>query len=112
MGQPDKGNKEALASDNHRLLRLLGEPATDWPAIVTDNYACFEADLEATVRSEVGEALYDSLLATCQKEFGIRKKKHAQKNPSVVRRIIEDAHQQGATCSTLKAIVEKVWALR
>lgn len=108
----DKGNKEALASDNHRLLRLLGEPATDWPAIVTDNYACFEADLEATVRSEVGEALYDSLLATCQKEFGIRKKKHAQKNPSVVRRIIEDAHQQGATCSTLKAIVEKVWALR
>jgi hypothetical protein len=31
------------------------------------------------------------LLTACQKDFGIPKKKQAQKNPSVIARIIEDA---------------------
>jgi hypothetical protein len=107
----DKGQKDAAPSDNHRLLRLLGEPERDWPAVVADRYACFESDLETTLRSEVGGELYDILLATCQREFGIPKKKHAQKNPSVVTRIIEGAHRNGATCPTLEAIVAKVQAL-
>lgn len=108
----DKGSKDAKPADNHRLLRLLGEPETDWPSEVADRFACFETDLETTLRLELTGEVYDSLLVDCQQEFNIPKKKHAQKNPSVVTRIIERAHERGASCQTIEAIVHKLNALR
>jgi hypothetical protein len=59
------------------------------PALVTDRFTCFEVDLEKALRSEIGSAVYGLLLTACQKQFGILRKKHAQKDPSAIARIIE-----------------------
>jgi len=104
----DKGAAEAKPNDNHRLLRLVGGELEDWPSRVADRFACFEVDLETTLRTELTPLLYDSLLTSCQQEFGIPKKKHAQKNPYVVAQIVEQARLHGGSCPTIEAIVAKL----
>lgn len=106
----DEG-EDAKPEDNHRLLRLLGEPLEDWPARVSDHYACFRRNLETTMREELGEALFDAVLSSCQSDLGF-KKKHALKCPAIIQRIIEEADQQGRTCRTLEEIVACIVALR
>lgn len=109
----DNGEKDARPADNHRLLRLLGEPATDWPtSFVGAKYACFEVDLETTMRSEIGEREYSAIVQEAQATFGIPKRKHALKNPQVVTRIVEQCTARGHTCPTLTALIDQVWALR
>jgi predicted ATP-dependent endonuclease of OLD family len=112
MWDGDKGDKEAKPADNHRLLRLVGRPVTDWPSEVGSNHACFEVDLEETMRSEIGPDVYDARLAECQKEFAIPKRKHAMKNATVVARLIEGARMDGRVSPTLDAIVTAVAKLR
>jgi predicted ATP-dependent endonuclease of OLD family len=106
----DKGGENANPADNHRLLRLLGEPVTDWPAAVTERYSCFECDLETTMQAEIGSPVYDALLTACQSHFQIPKRKHARKNPSVIAKIIEDANRQGIRCASLEAVVAQLRA--
>jgi putative ATP-dependent endonuclease of the OLD family len=108
----DFGTKDAKADDNHRLLRLVGEPVSDWPSKVEKGFACFETDLEATMRAEIGPEFYDAALTQCQSDFGIPKRKHAQKNPAVVARLIADAKGAGKSSATLEAIVKGIGALR
>lgn len=108
----DTGSKDAKAEDNHRLLRLLDQPVVDWPpSTVQDSYACFAVNLESTLRSEIGTAVFDSLLAECQKEYGIPKASHALKNPAVLSLLIGRAIQQGAQCPSLIAILTSAAAL-
>jgi putative ATP-dependent endonuclease of OLD family len=108
----DKGSADAKPADNHRLLRLLKQPVVDWPATIGIDHACFETDLETTLRAEIGASVYDSLLAEAQKDLGIPKRKHAQKNPSVIARIIENAQQQACNCGTLETIAKNIRAMR
>jgi putative ATP-dependent endonuclease of OLD family len=107
----DEGDNDAKPESNHRLLRLFGEKEEDWPAKISDHYACFKQDLETTLRTELGDDLYDSVLSDCQSELGF-KKKHALKCPTVVERIIEEAGKQGKASATLEEIVERIVALR
>lgn len=98
--------------DNHRLLRIVGRPEEDWPAQLEDGHCCFQRDLETTLKSEVGTALYEDLLAACQKEFAIPKRKHAAKNPQVIAEVIRRAADEGCECGTLRAVVERIVNLR
>lgn len=107
----DEGDKEARPEDNHRLLRLFGEPVEDWPKKVTNCYTCFGRDLEATLRNELGEAFFDKALSDCQSNMGL-KKKHALKCPAVIQYIIEEASKQGKSSATLEKIVERIVTLR
>jgi len=111
MWDNDRNGNNADSADNKRLLRLVGAAETDWPTGVFDRYACFDPDLETTLRTELTESVYDGLLTECQTEFAIPKKKHAQKNAYVVERMIRRAHEQGRRCGTLEAIIERVQAL-
>jgi len=92
-------------ADNRRLLRIVGKTEEDWPACQEPHFCCFKRDLESTLLSEIGSDLYEKLLAECQAEFGIPKRKHAIKNPHVISTVIERAQKEGKTCKTLENVV-------
>ena len=108
----DKGEKGANPEENHRLLRLMNSEVEDWPCCVGDAFACFEKNLETTLRNEIGEKEFDQLLIDCQNGFCIPKKKHATKNPAVIETIIQNAQGRGRTSATLSRVVERTIALR
>ena len=108
----DKGEKGPKPEENHFLLRLMGQAAEDWPAQIHDKFACFEKNMETTLRDEIGAAEFDQYLLDCQDGFCIPKKKHALKNPVVIETIIQRAKEEGRTCQTLECIVKKLIALK
>jgi putative ATP-dependent endonuclease of OLD family len=108
----DHHKSDAKPEDNKRLLKLLAKPEIEWPAFVSNDSACFETDLETTLREEIGAETFDSLLQNAQQEFGISSKDRALKNPIVVQRVMAGAQGQGKSSTTLKAMVERIVALR
>lgn len=107
-----QADKENCIKENHRLLRIHGAAVEDWPEAISDSYACFRVDLETTMRAELGAALFDELLSAQQEKFHIRKQSQARKNPVVIAEILKEAATRGSRSPTLKAIVEKIVALR
>jgi len=107
----DCGGKEAKPQDNHRLLRLFNQPIEDWPDMVTEHFACFKQTLDKTLCTEIGEQLFNSTLEASCDELCL-KKKYAVKNPQVIQKIIDEAHNQGKSSETVEKIVSYIVALR
>lgn len=107
----DKEGHDPKPDVNRRLLRMHGREEDDWPAYVDEASACFERDLEHTVRAEIGAVTYDELRATVRQHFGLRSGE-GEKNAMVMQRIIERAAAQGARSETIQAIVENILVLR
>lgn len=108
----DEGDNDAKPEDNPRLLRLMGQPAVDWPRVVDDDFACFPRNLESTLGEELGQNEFNAWLAECKTEYCIPKTKHAIKNPAVIEGIIQRALQGGNKSATLESIVGRILALR
>ena len=49
----DKGRSDPKPDVNRRLLRMVGREEVDWPSHVDETSACFECDMEHTVRDEI-----------------------------------------------------------
>ena len=92
---------------NHRLLKLCGQPVEDWPDKIMSNFACFSGTLNATLRTEIGETVYDTILESCRKSLRMRKAQ-APSNPQAVKEIIKEAYNQGSQCQTLEQIVSQI----
>jgi len=103
-GKPDP-------ADNHRLLRIVGKKEEDWPENLDSEYCCFKRDLESTLKLEIGTDLFEQLMAECQKEFEIPKRKYAIKNPMVISSLIKRAQDKGKECPTLEKIVHSILKL-
>lgn len=101
-------DKNGDSEVNKRLLRLVGEAEADWPNFVRERAACFETDLETTLREEIRSELFDTCLHGAQEEFGIPQKAQALKNPMALQHLIAAAHSQGGYSKTLDAIVEHI----
>lgn len=108
----DKDVKDANTDDNHRLLRLMDAKVEDWPVGVNDHFACFEVNLETTLRSEIGSEKFNALLEKCKKDYNIPKNKHALKNPYVYATIVETAQSQGLEIRTCSKIVDRIVSLK
>lgn len=108
----DYGNKDAKPEDNHRLLRLFDQPIEDWPEKVTEQFACFKQTLNKTLRTEIGEQLFDSSLDMFCERLCLDKKKYAVKNPQVIQEIISEARKQEKRSATLEKIISHIVALR
>jgi len=108
-GKPLDGRPDP--ADNHRLLRIVQATPEDWPARQEAHYCCFKTDLESTLKAEIGDALFEKLLSDCQTEFGIPKRKHAVKNPTVISTIIERAQKNGKTSKALENVVLSICKL-
>jgi len=106
----DKNNKEDRT--NKLLLKLCGCPEEELPkTIIKDNMACFEDNLEAILREEIGEELYSQLLEQYTDEFGYNAKR-GEKNPLVASKIAEETYKRGKKIATLEKVVNSIAALK
>lgn len=106
----DKNNKED--NTNKVLLELCGYPEEELPkTTVKDNMACFEDDLEAIFRNEIGEEIYNQLLAQYSHEFGYKAKEGAR-NPLVICKIVQEVYEKRQKIGTLEDIVNSIVALK
>ena len=102
----------ARPSINRELLRLVRSIEVDWPEAVEPTFACFKRNLETTLRQELGDIFWDTKLSYYRAEYDFDKNKDALKNPVVIEKIIEDAHNSGKECVTLNNIVHHIWEMR
>lgn len=100
--------KNPKPQENHLLLRLFNQKIEDWPDMVTDEFACFKKNLMDTLKEEIGKELCDNLLGEYHKNFGLREKNGAIKNPYVIQYIIQEAKKQGKSSNTLEAIINRI----
>lgn len=107
----DKERRDAKPEENRRLLRLVGAAEEDWPVCIRSTHACLDHNLEYVLRKELPGGIYDHLLDEARKEFRMEKQQ-AQKNPFVVRRIVEKAAASGEFCETLRGIVTQIVKMR
>ncbi len=109
----DHMDDNAIPGENRRLLRLLGQPAEDFPSTqVMSNFACFVRSMDETLRGDIGEERFQEIMKACQAKFEIRKSKHAMKNPVVIEELINQAGSQGLSCDALQQIVTNILKLR
>jgi len=73
---------------------------------------CFEQNLLATLREEIGEQFYDDLLSQYGSELGYSTPGDAEKNPLVVGNIVEEAYQKGKRTRTVEDVVQRIAALK
>jgi putative ATP-dependent endonuclease of the OLD family len=98
--------------ENRSLLRLMDGQPVDWPKTVTNTFACFESNLEDTLKREIGEVVFNYLIEECQREFDIPQRKQAIKNPMVITSLLQRAKDKGYSAQTLEDIFRKIMALR
>ena len=109
----DKGVHNAKKEDNHTMLRVVKKPIEDFPKTQVQNtFACFEVNLETTLKSEIGEEDFEKFLAEARNKFGINKNKHALKNPTVLSFIIKKAIENGNSSPTIEDIISKIIDLK
>ena len=93
---------------NDRLLSLVGHKGGGCPDATTAGYSCLGAKLEWTLRSDMGEELYDSLVAEYIKEYNLKKKD--EKKPLVTHLLMEEMERRGIRPARLGRIVEAILA--
>lgn len=94
---------------NRALLSVMGQRPEDWPSGVWDTFACFESNLEDTMRKEIGRK-FGAYLGSCRREMCIAGY-GAVKKPYVISGIIERAGRDGLSCRTLEEIVRRITGL-
>lgn len=105
-------DKKPDPKQNHRLLKIIGKPITDWPEYVENNFTVFKIDMETTLKMEIGAELFERCLGDCQARFGFSKRKHALKNPFSLMNIINAARETGHQSPTLETMVSKILSLK
>ena len=109
----DKGGKDAKPEDNHYLLKLVNEKnMIDWPSGVYEKYACFEKDLDTTLRDEIGKEKFNQFLVECQEKYSVPEKKHALKNSFIIEEIVKKAQKEKLKSKSLENIIDKIKVLR
>ena len=106
-------DKRPNPEENRRLLRLISsDTIVDWPKFINQKAACFEKNLESTLKEELGSEVFESLIRKYQEEFSISEKRNAQKNPVVLMNVIKSARGQGKSSITLETIIQRISELK
>jgi len=103
----DYGKPGAKAEDNHRLLQLFKQTIEDWPETVTEHFACFNRTLTTKLTEEISEEICNCAVEECCKRLCLDKK-YANKNPLVIREIIELAKKKQKSSETLEKIISQI----
>jgi predicted ATP-dependent endonuclease of OLD family len=110
-GDRNRGEEGAPAT-NELVLRLLGAPPQRFPATqVTDNFACFEDNLECQLRLELGDELYARSLDKAAADCGYHPPRTAEKNVTAMTQVLRLAREQGREATSLRDIVIRVFAM-
>lgn len=105
----DKGTKGAPARENHLLLRLHDVPPEDWPATqVKSTFACFEKNLESTLKHELTQSTYEEICQLCSEEFSISAAAGGLKHVAFFEAMLRHSSTYGKVPATLREIVLSV----
>jgi putative ATP-dependent endonuclease of OLD family len=110
----DKGLKDDHVEYNHALQRLSGianDDLADHVQMTGATGACFEMNLETTLRAEFGTDVYDKLLDDAAAKYGLEGRRGVSKSPAAMREVMTQAQAQGHTAPTVTGIVEAILAL-
>lgn len=106
-------DKRSDPKENHALLRFVGEAPEDFPTLtVANTFACFNSNLEDTLKSEIGSVLFEEVLAEVKHEYGMTRRNSAIKNPRVLAEVLRRAAAAGGRSSTVESIVNRIVASR
>lgn len=104
-GGADSGKDLALLRLAQQNVEIDAPPAM---TIVDPNYACFERNLEATLREEVTQVRYDQAFSDLCVEHGASRK-DAQKNPEMMASLLAKLRHDGAQLTCLEGVVIAAW---
>lgn len=110
-GTGDEREQNNSKHTNHRLLKLCGVQAEDWPETVSTRHACFKVKLEKTLRNEVGDERFGQLVQKWAEKFDYNRV-DAVKSPQVMRAVVLDAKNEGLASPTLVDVVRAIVALK
>ncbi len=97
--------------NNKILLKLFGQPETDFPSHVETNHAVIEVTLETMLKTEIGDELYETMMDINMTEYDL-KRSDALKNPTVLKTMLEDLEKSGGSIpDPLRQILENVQQL-
>ena len=98
---------------NQALQRLLGaQECFEAATHVCADFACFENDLETTLRSELTAEVYDRHLDGVREEYGLQDREDVMKAPYAMTEVLRRASTEGAKSATLTATVQAIMAKR
>lgn len=102
-------NRAENQRTNRRLLNVLASEPVDSPETqVNADWACFQENLERTVRGEVGSQLWGDSLRAAADEAGFVDSKDAKKNPTVLLDAYRRARQDDGGSPTLDSAIEAI----
>ncbi len=108
----DKGSQDSKIEFNRALTQLLiGDPC-DQPSFIANTGACFEIDLETSLKTDIGDDIFDQLLVEARSNFGIAKKRDAMKNPIVIQYIVTRAAEIEKPPVTIQTIINMIIELQ
>ena len=106
-------DREKSAVSNHRLLRLAGVDAEDFPASAAyDTWAVFNDQLESEFKLALGDARFELLRQQIADELGYSQPSAVLKNPEGVSKFVRCVHANGNRIPILEDIVERITVLR
>ena len=103
-------DNNANSKENEYLMNIIGLKNENNAEFIHDVGACFETNLEDTIREGLSFELYDKLLNEERKNYGLSRQK-ARKRPIVIQKILERAAEMDITCEPLDKIVKKIMKL-
>jgi len=106
--EKDKSDKNITC--NRELLRFFGKPEEDFPEMVTHDSAAFKMDLFETLRSEVGDTLYDRTLSDFRERLEMPDQNKIMANSIIMKEFYEEIKKHGKCSGTLENIVSKIMA--
>jgi len=106
----DMGKSDPKIEVNRSIMRFFGYEPEDYPHRVEECFACFEKDLESTLKEEISKELYDRLCKECVQEFEFVGRDDAFKNPHFMKEVLRRAKECGKESHTLRQVVEKIIA--
>jgi putative ATP-dependent endonuclease of OLD family len=108
-----KGEKIDGETANRALQRLLGSPEAEVVGAgsrITDSFACFESELEATLKNELGSDALAASLTSAMDEFSVVRHEDAIKAPAIMSQTLSLLAKQGLVSQSLEAILGKILA--
>jgi putative ATP-dependent endonuclease of the OLD family len=95
-----------------RLMGLTAEEIVDAHTKIAERHACFENELEATLKEEIGLDVYESCIQQIKKTFSIERNDDVEKAPFAMRALLTAAASQGRHSESLRRLVLSIAAMR
>jgi len=109
----DIGTKEHSPVNDLALLRMCQPEAEGLQppdgTHIADRFAHFECNLEKTLQDDLTKELFDNCLAAVCEPLGLPPSRDAQKVPEVMFQMLLRARGEGASPTTLIALVRSIW---